>query len=201
MRYNPLIHHRKSIRLKGYDYSGEGMYYVTVPTHDRQEIFGSIADGIMLLSDAGRIVQEEWLRTPFVRLDVSLDEYVIMPDHVHGIIVINDERNGDSESLNNPDGAYCNTPQRDTPQRDTPQRDSPRRETPFRSPSRTLGAIMRGFKGASTKRINEQRGTPGAKVWQRNYYEHIVRDGKDLDRIRRYIRKNIEAWMLKEECS
>ena len=175
MTFNPLRHHRRSIRLKGYDYAEPGIYYVTLTAEHRAEIFGRILKSQVQLSAIGKIVRDEWLRTPMIRPGVELDEYVIMPDHVHGLIVICEERNGVTrrgESLFAPTRLLND------------------RETPFRSPSRTLGAIIRGFKGATTKRINELCCTPGVKVWQRNYYEHIVRGEKDLLRIQRYIREN-----------
>ncbi len=170
MPYNPWRHHRRSIRLQGFDYSQPGMYYVTLTIQDREPILGSVVGERVQLSKLGQIVQEEWLRTPIVRPGVKLDEFVIMPDHLHAIVVICEERNGVSFVGAN---SY-----------------SPRQVTPFRSPSRTVGAIIRGFKGASTKRINEQRGTPGARFWQRNYYEHIVRDERDYRRIQQYILEN-----------
>ena len=110
-----------------------------------------------------------------MRLNVQLDEYVIMPNHLHGIIVIHDDRKGVDAFVR------ANS-------------SSPRRATPFRSPSGTVGAIIRGFKAASTKRVNEMRNTPGKPVWQRNYYEHVVRGEKDLERIRTYIHLNPERW-------
>jgi len=160
------------------------MYYVTLTTQDRELLFGSISEGTMFLNAVGQIVEDEWLRAPSIRPEVSLDEYVIMPDHLHGIIVINWERNGATRR-----GVlqYALT------------RSNRDQSTPFRSPSATLGAIVRGFKGASTKRINTLRRTYGTRVWQRNYYEHIVRDGNDLDRIRAYFARNVEAWMERHE--
>ena len=184
MKYDPLIHHRRSIRLKGYDYAEAGMYFVTLTARDRVPLFGSIIGGIMHPSEAGLIIQKEWLRTPSIRPEVELDEFIIMPDHMHGIIVIVDERNGVTSSSNCVVGANSYSPQL---------------TTPFRSPSRTLGAIIRGFKAASTKHIITLRGTPGIPVWQRNYYEHIVRDGRALDRIRSYIKNNVTAWIERQE--
>jgi putative transposase len=183
MPYDPRRHHRRSIRLQGYDYSQPGMYYVTLTIQNREPILGSVVDGSVQLSRLGGIVQQEWLRTSIVRPAVRLDEFVIMPDHLHGIIEICKERNGDSfVGANGNVGANSN---------------SPRHVTPFRSPSRTVGAIIRGFKGASTKRINEERGTAGAKFWQRNYYEHIVRDEREYRRIQKYILENPFRSLLK----
>ena len=183
MAFDPLKHHRRSIRLRGYEYSDPGTYYVTLTVQERVQILGHLSGGQVHLSAFGEIVRDEWLRTPMIRPKVELGEFVIMPDHMHGIIVICEERNGVNRSLSESVGANCN---------------SPRRETPFRSPSGSLGAIIRGFKGATTKRINEVRRTPGVKVWQRNYYEHIVRDEKDLRRIQHYIREN--PLRLAEKC-
>ncbi|MGA3245873.1 MAG: transposase [Bacteroidota bacterium] len=136
------------------------------------------------MSRFGEIVLEEWERTPIVRPEVMLDKFVIMPDHLHGIIVICEERNGVNRR-----GEWQFAPTRVLDDK----------MTPFRSPSRTLGAIIRGFKGASTKRINAQRGTPGARLWQRNYYEHIIRDERDYRRIQKYILENPSYLTLKSE--
>ena len=179
MTFDPLRHHRRSVRLQGYDYRQPGMYYVTLVTQGRAPVLGSVVGERIQLSKLGEIVREEWLHTPTIRPEVRLDEFVIMPDHLHGIIVICEERNGVAVV-----GANCY---------------SPRQETPFRSPSGTIGAIVRGFKGASTKRINILRATPGVKFWQRDYYEHIVRDERDYRRIQNYIQQNPLRLALKTE--
>lgn len=182
--YDPRIHHRRSIRLRGYDYSQAGMCFLTMTTQDRACLFGDVMGNEVDLNVCGRIVREEWLRTPLVRPRIELDEFIVMPDHFHGILIILEERNGDEGTLSDLVGANGH---------------SPRQVTPFRSPSRTVGAIVRGFKGASARRMNELRQTPGLRVWQRNYYERIVRDGNDLDRIRNYIRNNPGEWTLQAE--
>ncbi|MDY6853137.1 MAG: transposase [Thermodesulfobacteriota bacterium] len=94
MKYNPEIHHRRSIRLKGRDYSASGYYFVTIVTHDRICSLGEIVDGRILLNDQGKIVENEWLKTPKIRPNIAIDEYVIMPNHVHGIIVIKEDEYG-----------------------------------------------------------------------------------------------------------
>jgi putative transposase len=170
MNYNPFKHHRRSIRLRGYDYRQPGAYYVTLTVQDRRPLLGRIIDGKVLLSVLGEIVHEEWLRTTNIRPEVRLDEFVIMPDHMHGIIEILEERNG-------------------VP-RWGESKFAPTNATPFRSPSKSVGAIIRGFKGASTKRINELRNTRGERFWQRNYYEHVIRGENDYSRIQRYINEN-----------
>lgn len=92
MRYDPDKHHRRSIRLHGYDYAQAGAYFVTICTQNRECLFGDIEDGEMRLNDYGRVVEEEWLRTATIRREVELDAFIVMPNHVHGIIVINAER-------------------------------------------------------------------------------------------------------------
>ena len=183
MKYNPLVHHRRSIRLKGYDYAQPGAYFITFCTFGREHFLGEIRNGEMSLSEIGEIVKQEWLRTPTIRSNVELDEFVVMPDHFHGIIILHAERNGEHEQDSSCGGELQFAPT----------------VTPFRSPSKTIGAIIRGFKAAVTKRANELRKTPGLPLWQRNYYEHIIRDQMELDRIREYILLNPAKWMDEEE--
>ncbi|HEX3050154.1 MAG TPA: transposase [Aggregatilineaceae bacterium] len=169
---HPEIHHRRSIRLQPYDYAQAGAYFVTICTVGRACWLGEVVGGEMRLSALGQIVEREWLRTPTICPQVELDAYVIMPNHFHAVLLLTDV------------GAYCNTPLQHAP--DTTQS--------LQSPSQTLGAIIRGFKGATTKQINLLRQTPGASFWQRNYYEHIIRDEHDLAEIRRYIEFNPGCW-------
>jgi len=164
MSYDPDRHHRRSIRLRGYDYAQVGAYYITLCTHGRAWFFGRIVDGVMALSEAGQIAERELLQTPDVRPNTQIDAYVVMPNHVHVIFVI----------------VY----------RDA---DTPQEAATFRSPARTVGAIVRGYKGAVTSQVNKLNGTE-EPVWQRNYYEHIVRNDADLNRIRRYIEANPVRW-------
>jgi REP element-mobilizing transposase RayT len=172
-------HNRRSIRLRNYDYSQPGAYFVTLCIHDRtQQLFGEIVDGEIRLNECGKIIRDEWVRSFQIRHELKIDEYVIMPNHFHGIIVIHDV----------PVGAYRHTPLQI-------------QEPEFRSPSKNIGSIVRGFKSAVTKRINELRNTPGKPVWQRNYYEHIVRNEKSLFAIRRYITDNPLNWASDEENS
>jgi putative transposase len=187
MKYNPHLHHRRSIRLKGHDYTQAGEYFVTIRTHDRGNVLGRIQNENLILSEIGTIVKQEWMKTPEVRSNVDLDEFVIMPNHVHGILVIRDERKGGEAFVR----ANGNSPIRENK--------SSQGKTPFRSPSATVGAIVRGFKGATTKRVNELFVTPGRPLWHRNYYEHVVRNEEDLERIREYIRLNPTRWPTDEE--
>lgn len=158
-----------------YDYSQSGFYFVTICAKNRAHLFGEIKDGVMILNEFGRIARDEWIKTETIRENITVDAFVIMPNHVHGIIEIN---NNDSQSV----GAYRYPPLRIG------------HKTPFRSPSNNLGAIVRGFKSAVTKQINKMRSTPAIAVWQRNYHEHIVRDEESLHKIREYIAMNPELW-------
>ena len=177
-------HNRKSIRLPGFDYSQPGYYFVTVCIHDRtQRLFGDVVNAEMIENEYGGIVRNELMLTEQMRPNIKIDTCVIMPNHIHVIFGVGV-------------GAYCNTPQH-TPQH-TPKHTSKHvqstRKTTFASPSGTIGAIVRGIKSTSTKQINLLRNSPGIPVWQRNYYERIVRDEKALFAIRNYIRKNPVNW-------
>jgi REP element-mobilizing transposase RayT len=159
MSYRSDRHHRHSIRLRGYDYAQAGAYFVTLCVQGHAELFGQVAGGAVELTEIGRIVAEEWEYTPAMRPNVELDAFVVMPDHLHGIVVIAQRDDGAAA----PEAART------------------------RSPAHSVGAIVRGFKAAVVRRV----GTP---LWQRNYYEHIIRNDADLDRIRHYIATNPARW-------
>jgi putative transposase len=164
---------RRSLRLKEFDYSQEGAYFITVCTWNWRCIFGEIMAGEMRLNESGKVVEHEWSETEKVRAQVKLDYYVIMPNHFHGIFFIQ-----------NPDRAT--------------HRVAPTGRKPFGPASGSVGAIMGQFKSKATKRINELWKTSGARVWQRNYYEHVIRDDDDLNRIRQYIIDNPARWQEDE---
>lgn len=201
MKYNPLIHNRRSIRLKGYDYSQAGAYFITICTNQRQPLFGEVLNGEMILSEIGQIAYNEWLKTPEIRPYVSLDVFVIMPNHMQGIILINDDPTcrGVSHtpffnpSNNAPDKAICDTSFFNPPD-NAPDKgvcDTPLPEL-FRSPSHSIGAIIRGYKSSVTKQINLF--DHGDSAWHRNYHEHIIHDEKSYMRISDYIISNPANW-------
>jgi len=167
MKYDPNTHHRHSVRLPTYDYRQPGAYFVTLVTCHRQCLFGEIADGHVSLTDYGEVVEREWLRSTKIRCEIQLDAFVVMPNHIHGIVIMG------AQTIV---GAHGRAPLR-----------------LHRSP-RSLGSFVAGFKSAATRRINEARGTPGIPVWQRNYYEHVIRDEEELDRVRQYVTDNPECW-------
>ena len=164
---NPTtIHERKTIRLKEYDYSSPGGYFITICTQGKICSLGKIVNEEMHLSSIGEIVERCWKDIPGHFPDVELDAYITMPNHVHGIIIINESGRGEVTS-------------------------------PLRKP--TLGNMVAYFKYQSTKLTNEMNGNQGDRFWQRNYYEHIIRDDRDWENIRDYIIYNPNKWKIDEE--
>lgn len=175
--YRPDIKPHKSIRLKGYDYSRAGAYFVTICTHNKECLFGSVMDENMVLNDFGRMVDVEWLKTAEIRKNVVLDGYVIMPNHFHGIFLITENDGGKARLAT------------------TGYNVSIKMEFGKPKPG-SLPVIVGSFKSAVTRQINLVRGTPGKEAWQRNYYEHIIRNPDELNRIREYIINNPLKWHL-----
>jgi REP element-mobilizing transposase RayT len=154
-----------------------GKYYITLNTYEREPLFGNIESGKMILSEMGIIAHREWLKTLEIRKNLSLGEFIIMPDHIHGIIEIK------WKMVRNKENKFI------------PQHFSENNnEKILKSPSKTLGSIIRGYKSSVTRQINTMNNTPGKPVWQRNYYEQIIWNEKDLFRISRYIRNNPLNW-------
>jgi len=163
------IRKRRSNRLQGYDYSEVGAYYVTVCTRVRECLFGEVVNGRMKLNEAGQITQSVWDSLPQSYEGIELDAFIVMPNHVHGIIVICA-----------PVGAIHESPRKIVPIAD-------RRHM-------LLSKIVGRLKMVSAKEINIGRGTPGQPLWQRNYYDHVIRDDGSLKRIRQYIADNPADW-------
>ena len=188
----PAEYRRNTTRLKGYDYALPGAYFVTLCTQNRECLYGVVEEDEMLLNDFGKIVDEEWRRTPFIRPDVTLDTFIIMPNHLHGIIMIHERS---TAAANGPQaveatrrvapthvyGLHAKRPLAD------PHR-------PKGAPSGSLGAIVGQFKSVSARRINRTRSTPGSVVWQRGFHEHVIRSEESLARIREYIAGNPAKW-------
>lgn len=180
----------KFTRLRGYDYAQGGAYFVTMNTHDRRHLFGrvvggrggapAIQDAVMELNAAGNIVQECWDAIPAHFPGVFTDAFQIMPDHLHGIVVIGDAPQTDGAAATGPIGSMRCIDATDP---------RPRGAKP-----RSLSAIVGSFKSAATKRINLLRGTPGAPVWQHNYHDRIIRDAGEHERIAQYIFDNPMKW-------
>ena len=166
MKFDSTIHHRRSIRLKEYDYSQEGYYYITICTKNKIEYFGKIVNGKMKLSDIGKIVCDEWIKTEQIRKNIKLDVWIVMPNHFHGIIIIN------NEIVMSHVGACRGMPL---------QR--------FAKPiSNSLPMIVNHFKSAVKRWCNKNHFE--YFEWQHNYYEHVVRNEKELNHKRQYIINN-----------
>jgi putative transposase len=170
--FNPAIHNRKSIRLKGYDYAQEGLYFITICCQDRAHLFGEIMNGEMILNDCGEIAQNCWLEIPEHFPNVELHEFVIMPNHVHGIIEIKYKSIISNVTTETTVGAN--------------------NHSPLRSPSKTIGSMVRGVKIGVTKWMRQN--TNIYDVWQRNYYDNIIRNDQSYQRISNYIRNNPKNW-------
>ena len=184
MKYNPDKHHRRSIRLKNYDYSQSGAYIITICTQHKECLFGDVVDGDMVLNEYGRIVESEWLKTPHVRPYVELDVFVVMPNHFHGILfIIKDEVSQMSDNTNSAHGRGMMHHAPTTNKRE------------FSKPiAHSLPTIVGGFKAAVTRQINRLRNTPGGTLWQPNYYETIIRSEYMLNTRRQYIASNPAKW-------
>jgi REP element-mobilizing transposase RayT len=240
MPYNPILHHRRTIRLQGYDYSQSGMYFVTICCQNRQCVFGEIENGEMMLNENGEIVCEELVKSAEIRNEIEIREYVVMPNHVHVIAEIvgaNGIRpNGNDDNGIRPNGkisdddirpigndGIChvenvpvgnvhhnvNIPNRNIYIDDKGKfhsfddkgecrsfddkgecrsfDDKGECHSPLRSPSKAVGSLVRGFKSSVTKRI-------GYPVWQRNYWEHIIRNDNAYQYIANYIINNPQKW-------
>ena len=175
--------------MKGYDYSQNGWYFITICSYRRLKIFGEIRGDDFLLNKCGNIVEEEILVTSKMRPNVKIDCFQIMPNHVHFILVINNNIGGEKEidcknvgaycNCKNV-GAYCNTPLQ-------------KRINKLMSPKNNLGSIIRGFKSASAKRI-QLISDFYLPIWQRNYFERIIRGKGEYWKLRRYIKSNPKMW-------
>jgi putative transposase len=177
MKYNPVLHHRRSIRLQGHDYSSPGAYFITICTRNRICWFGEVVDREMQLNDWGRCVRSVWQTLPRHFGELTLDEFVVMPNHVHGILVLSR-----GEAFLNPISQSYSANVNASPL------------PPCGTKPGSIAAIVQNFKSVSTRRINRMAGMSGRSIWQRNYYEHIIRNENALQQIRQYIASNPASW-------
>jgi putative transposase len=170
-----LYQQRHSVRLKEYDYSQNGAYFITICAYNQGCLFGKIVDEKVQLNKLGKIAQEEWMHSAEIRQEIYLDEFIVMPNHLHGIVLIQ--------------------------QGDPPV--APTQKNPMTKPrgpeKKSLGSFVAGYKSSVAIKINRFRNTPGDKIWQRNYYEHIIRNDNSLNMIRNYIISNPMQWELDRE--
>ena len=172
---------RQSTRLHDFDYSSAGAYFITICAHNRECLFGDIVDGVMRLNEVGRVIADEWQKTAVIRPSVTLDQFIVMPNHFHAIIFINDV------------GA-TRWVARSTDNRSTTR--ATHRVAPTNLASNSLGAIIGQFKSAVSRQLKRAGHHPQTPVWQRNYYDHVIRNEKSLQEIRDYIQNNPMKWEL-----
>jgi len=172
---------RRSVRLPGYDYGSAGVYFFTICTRGRERLFGEVEGNTIRLSGAGDLVASALSSITERIPTVSLDTWVVMPDHIHGIVMLAGRPSSHRVEL----AAWRVKHPRPTVRP---------RYRPAGPPARSLGAIIGSFKSATTKQVNALRGTPGLPVWQRGYHEHIIGDEEALSKIRQYIADNPLRW-------
>ena len=167
--FDPNIHNRRSIRLQEFDYTQPAAYFITICTYQRENSLGNIEQNQMRLNKFGKIVADHWQHLPGFFSNVKLDEWVIMPNHIHGIILLHSQKN----LISGP---------------------SPTKKPAVKSGS--INAIIQNFKSTSTRKINSLMNQRGVPFWQRNYYEHIIRNDDSLHQIREYIHNNPIQWEM-----
>jgi len=168
---------RKSVRLRGYDYSQSGFYFITICTYERRPLFGEVLDGHMILNDLGRFAHAEWENTVRMRSGLMADEFVVMPNHMHAIVAV---------------GAHCMRPSFRRPSDFCRYRHDIDQGRMQCAP--TVGHVVRGYKAAVTSGVREMVASRGMPVWQRNYHEHIIRNESAYLQIVQYIQKNPLKW-------
>ncbi len=159
---------RRALRLRDYDYREPGVYFFTICVQDHHCIFGKIVNQKMVLYPAGRIVWQCWRDLPRHFPEIQLDQFVVMPNHIHGVIVLHKKSNGRA-GLRPAPTTGCDG-------------------------CASLANLIGALKSFSSRQINKARGTLGIKVWQRNYFERVVRSGKELSAIQNYINENPSRW-------
>jgi putative transposase len=206
--YHPAIHHRRSIRLRGYDYSLAGAYFITICTHHRESLFGDIVNGAMLLNDAGRMVQTVWDEMPIHYDGIETDEFVVMPNHIHAVAIIVGAGPRACPIVSGPRACRTDHGQPSEPG-DATQEGHPRGGAPTTllqldaagRGGRTLSLpdVVHRWKTMTTRWYADGVKNSGwqpfhGRLWQRNYWEHIIRNETELNRIREYIQNNPTQW-------
>ena len=207
-KYNPKIHHRKSIRLKGYDYSQAGFYFVTICCQHRACLFGGIVDGAMILNDAGKMVINEWLKLKKRFKNIELQEYVVMPNHFHGIVeivgatlvvaqnnattynVMGNIRKGQPQGIAPTDKTVAHT-----------DKTVAHTDKTIPHTDKTIGDMVGAFESITTveyiRCVKNNHWQPfDGKLWQRNFWEHIIRNENEYRRITQYILDNPKKWAM-----
>jgi putative transposase len=189
MKFDRNRHHRRSIRLPDYDYRSAGAYFITIVSADRDCLFEQLA--------LRSVVEQCWLALPRHFTHATLDVWVVMPNHVHGVVVLDSSLSRGEASPINSAPAHASAREFAAGSDVCLHTEMPRSYVSLQPGS--LGAIVGNFKSVTTRRINRIRRTPGVAVWQRNYYERVVRNGRELQRMRNYIAANPVRWTLDRE--
>jgi REP element-mobilizing transposase RayT len=192
MPYDPEKHRRRSIRLQTYDYARPGGYFVTICTQDWKCLFGTVVDEEMRLNPAGEMIQRVWHTLPGLFSNVHLDAFVVMPNHVHGIVILIESKTTDTNPT-------VGAPLVGAPDVDNATDRAGTRPAPTNSDTASLGDVVGAFKSITTNGyidgVKHRGWMPFARrLWQRNYWEHVIRVGNEGDRIRRYIDENPARW-------
>ncbi len=213
MACDPEKHHRRSIRLKGYDYSQAGAYFITICTQDRACLFGDVVDGVIRLDEAGQMIQSVWDEIPAFYPGVDTDTFVVMPNHVHGIIVlVGATPRGRPVSFDHPTLGQAQGPAPTVGDAASGQAqgvapavgDAASGQAQGPAPTLSVPDVVHRFKTLTTKRYADGVKQSGwvpfrGRLWQRNYYEHIIRDEESLNRIRQYVLENPIRWAFDRE--
>lgn len=183
-------HDRKSVRLPFYDYSKHGGYFITICAFDGLCLFGDINNGKVTLNKIGEIIQDEWLQTEQIRENMKMDIFVVMPNHFHGIVIIKDV---EAPCLVTPDHVKKDDTKRAT------HRAAPIQERQAKLITGSISAIIGQFKPTVTKRVRNELKLGNYFIWQRGFYEHVIRNEKELNRVRQYILDNPIKWHFDRE--
>lgn len=192
MSFDPAKHHRRSIRLRGFDYGQAGAYFVTTCTQDRECVFGSIYNGEMTLNDAGRMINKSWNELPMKYSGIGIDEFVVMPNHIHGIIIL---------PVGAGPSAYPDIMNQQNIGQPAGVKGQPQGVAPTRL---SLPDVVHRFKSFTSTQyrigVEQFKWQPfRVRLWQRNYYEHIIRSEDELNRVREYIINNPLRWIEDED--
>ena len=191
---NNKQYHRRSIRLQGYDYTQNGAYFVTICAHERLHLFGKVVDGNMHLNDWGMFVRSCWHEIPSHHPYIELDAFVVMPNHMHGVIVIAGDNGVMIDTTGDDRRGMIDTTGDDRRGMIYHAPTDIKRE--FSKPiAHSLSSIVGTFKAAVTRHIKRQPNAPDHPIWQRNYYEHIIRSEESLNTIRSYVATNPTKWV------
>jgi len=188
MQYNPDLHHRQSLRLRDYDYSQNGYYFVTICVYNRQNLFGCVDNGKMILNESGEMIKRIWKQIPSKYYGIQIDEFIIMPNHIHGIIIIN--HNVGAGPCACPDMLYHEVIGR--PQGAAPTWRLSLSDIIHRYKSFTTKGYIDGVRKYHWPSFN-------LRLWQRSFYDHVIRDEISLNKIREYIINNPAQWDIDKE--